>query len=163
MLPYIVLDSGFRPSSSQLCSKRVMQNPWKAQPSLPDPIGFLWQPWFKMEWIPSYWHYEKSPLKMRFFILFSKVPNLPFLPQKEPLQSLAPGDKSDVRMSACKSWVFMLQNKYPAESKSSQSWSFSLTGLQCHNIVPTYRHKASVFSQAQIPGHGLWSDKAPAL
>lgn len=100
-------------------------------------------------------------LKEFFFVLFSKVPNLPFVPQW--LQSLAPRDKSGIRMSACKLQVFMLQNKYPAERKSSQSWSFSLAGVQCHNIVPTHRHKASVFSQAQTPGHGLWSDKAPAL
>lgn len=38
-----------------------------------------------------------------------------FLPQWP--RSLAPGDKSDVTMSACKSWGFMLQNKYPAERK----------------------------------------------
>lgn len=97
-----------------------------------------------------------------FFILFSKVPNLPFLPQW--LQSLAPGDKSDVRMSVCELRVFMLQNKYPAETKSSQSWSFSLTGVQCYNMVPPHtlrllcstKHK-SLDMGCEVTKHLLYS------
>jgi len=47
------------------------------------------------------------------------------------LQSGTPGDNSDVSMLVFKLWVFLLQNKYFAERKFRQTWSFSSTAVQC--------------------------------
>lgn len=85
MLPYIVLDSGFTPSSSQLCSKQSNTNPMKSI-ALTSRFSWLSCGSLDLRWsgIPSCWHHAKSALQTQdlifFFGLHSRAWNLSFLP-----------------------------------------------------------------------------------
>lgn len=66
MLPCIVLDSGFMPSSSQLCSKQSSTKPMKIIVLI---SRFCWLCYGSLDlrWngIRSCWHYGKSPLQTK--------------------------------------------------------------------------------------------------